>query len=446
MRMAEDLAPPAPAPPIAIVGVACRFPDADAAPALLDMTLAGRRAFRRLPPARLDPAGRRTADPAGPAEEAARLGLAAPPRAALLEGWQFDRSAFGISESAYRAADTAQWLALETAGRALADAGFPGGHGVSRDRAGVIIGNTLTGEVSRAAALIARWPYVRKVLTAALAAGAVPAGQRDGVLAYAAAGFRAPFPGLGEETLAGSLPGAIADRICGHFGFRGGGHAVDGAHSSALLAVAAACSSLTTGDLDFVLAGGVDISLDPFELGGLARTGVLAAGEMRIYDSSPTGFLPGEGCGLVALMRAADARAAGTPVYAEIAGWGVSSAGRPGAAGPDPASQLLSLHRRRRRHARGRPGRAHRTRDDPGGCPGGRGARLGQGQHRARQSGGGCGRADQDRPGHQHGCHPPGHRMRLPASAARRRGCDAAGAAVRRALAGRAAARGGQRD
>src|SRR5450755_4319680 len=115
MRMAEDLAPPAPAPPIAIVGVACRFPDADDAPALLDMTLAGRRAFRRLPPARLDPAGRRTADPAGPAEEAARLGLAAPPRAALLEGWQFDRSAFGISESAYRAADPAQWLALETA-------------------------------------------------------------------------------------------------------------------------------------------------------------------------------------------------------------------------------------------------------------------------------------------------------------------------------------------
>ena len=336
--MNDDPAAGGPAPSIAIVGVACRFPDADDALTLLDMTLAGRRAFRRLPPARLDPAERREADPAEP-------GLAVPPRAALIEGWQFDRSAYGISELAYQAADPAQWLAMETAARALADAGLPGGQGVRRDRAGVIIGNTLTGEVSRAAALLPRRPYIRKVLTAALASGAVPAGQRGEVLEHAAAAFGAPLPGLLAETLAGSLPGAIANRICRHFGFRGGGYAVDGAHSSALLALAAACTSLSTGDLDFVLAGGVDISLDPFELGGLARTGVLATGDMRVYDASPTGFVPGEGCGLVALMRAADAHAAGTPVYAEIAGWGVSSAGLPGAAGPDPGSQLLALRR-----------------------------------------------------------------------------------------------------
>src|ERR1035438_9415641 len=336
--MIDDPAAQGPAPSIAIVGVACRFPDADDALTLLDMTLAGRRAFRRLPPARLDHAERREADPADP-------GLAVPPRAALIEGWQFDRNAYGISESAYRAADPAQWLALETAARPLSDAGLAGGQGVRRDRAGVIIGNTLSGEVSRAAALLPRWPYIRKVLSAALASGAVPAGQRGEVLEHAAAAFGAPFPGLVAETLAGSRAGAIADRICGHFGFRGGGYAVDGGHSCALLALAAACTSLSTGDLDFVLAGGGDISLDPFELGGLARTGVLATGDMRVYDVSPTGFVPGEGCGLIALMRAADAYAAGTPVYAEIAGWGVSSAGLPGAAGPDSGSQLLALRR-----------------------------------------------------------------------------------------------------
>src|SRR5439155_641420 len=101
------------------------------------------------------------------------------------------------------------------------------------------------------------------------------------------------------------------DRICGHFGFRGGGHAVDAAHSSSLLAVAAACSALAAGDLDAAIAGGVDISLDPFELAGLAGTGVLASGEMRVFDVRPTGFLPGEGCGLTVLMRAAEARSAG---------------------------------------------------------------------------------------------------------------------------------------
>ena len=51
------------------------------------------------------------------------------------------------------------------------------------------------------------------------------------------------------------------------------------------------------------------------------RAGALGAGEMRVYAADPAGLLPGEGCGMVVLVRAADARAAGVPVYAEIAGW-----------------------------------------------------------------------------------------------------------------------------
>ena len=152
-------------------------------------------------------------------------------------------------------------------------------------------------------------------------------------------------PEVSGETLAGTQPGAIADRICRHFGFRGGGQAVNTAHSSSLLAVASAAALLTSGELDFVLAGGVDVSLDPFELGALAQAGVLASETMRIYDASPTGFLPGEGCGMLALMRSADARAADMPVYAEIVGWGVSSPGQRDMASADPDSQLLALER-----------------------------------------------------------------------------------------------------
>src|SRR5260370_21902418 len=161
----------------------------------------------------------------------------------------------------------------------------------------------------------------------------------------AAGGFLGPFPEIGDDPLAGILPGAIADRICGHCGFRGGGHTVDAAHASSLLAIATACSALAAGDLDAAIAGGVDISLDPFELAGLARTGALASGDMRVFDARPTGVLPGEGCGLTVLMRAAEARAAGVPVYAEIAGWGVSSAGNPALTRPGSASLLLALRR-----------------------------------------------------------------------------------------------------
>ena len=337
--MPECTAPGSSATPIAIVGLACRFPDADDPLALFESALAGRRAFRRLPPGRLGafPDAGREAGPPGPAGGSA-------PRAALLEGWQFDRAGFGIDERTFLAADPAHWLALETAGRALADAGFPGGQGLSRDRAGVIIGNTLTGEVSRAAALRSRWPFVRAVLTTALAAGDVPPADRDRALGHATAAFAA-VPEVSGETLAGTQSGAIADRICRHFGFRGGGQAVDTAHSSSLLAVATAATLLAAGELDFVLAGGVDISLDPFELGALAQAGVLASGAMRIYDASPTGFLPGEGCGMLALMRSADARAADMPVYAEIVGWGVSSPGQRDVVTADPDSQLLALER-----------------------------------------------------------------------------------------------------
>ena len=338
--MPEGTAPGSSATPIAIVGLACRFPDADDPLALFESALAGRRAFRRLPPGRLGA----VAD-SRDGRDSARPGTGGSvPRAALIEGWHFDRAGFGIAEHAYLAADPAHWLALETAGRALADAGFPGGQGLARDRAGVIIGNTLTGEVSRAAGLRTRWPFVRAVLTTALAAGDVPSADRARALGQATAAFAA-VPEISGETLAGSQSGAIADRICRHFGFRGGGQAVDTAHSSSLLAVASAAALLTAGELDFVLAGGVDISLDPFELGALGQAGVLASGAMRIYDASPTGFLPGEGCGMLALMRLADARAADMPVYAEIVGWGVSSAGRPDAAGADPDIHLLALQR-----------------------------------------------------------------------------------------------------
>ena len=324
--------------PIAVVGLACRFPDADDPPALLDVVLTGRRAFRRVPPGRLDLADYYSADPA--AADATYS-----TRAAVLEGWQFDHPAFGISRRDFLSADPAHWLALETAARALAAAGFPGGAGLDRDRVGVVIGNTLGGDTSRAAGLRLRWPYVRRVLAEAMLAGQLPAESAGQLMRRAEARFLAPFPTVTESSLAGSAPATISARICGHFGFRGGGLAVDGACASGLLAVTSACAALESADVDVVIAGGVDLSLDPLDLVGLAKTGVLATDDVRIYDEDPTGYLPGEGCGLVVLMRAAEARAARLPVYAEIAGWGMSSPGRPTVTGADAGSQLLALGR-----------------------------------------------------------------------------------------------------
>jgi hypothetical protein len=205
--MTENPAHQAPTEPIAIVGMACRFPDAAGPAEFLELVLTGRRAFRRLPPARLDVSEYGDGEPGFPGPSGLAPGAFGSARAALLEGWRFDRAAYGVTLAAYQAADPAHWLALETAARALADGGFPGGQGLTRDRTGVIIGNTLTGEVSRATALRTRWPYVRRVLRAALAAGKVSPERHAEVIEHAASGFLAPFPEISDDTLAGSLPG-----------------------------------------------------------------------------------------------------------------------------------------------------------------------------------------------------------------------------------------------
>ncbi|HEY2508461.1 MAG TPA: beta-ketoacyl synthase N-terminal-like domain-containing protein [Streptosporangiaceae bacterium] len=324
--------------PIAIVGLACRFPDADDPAALLDVVLTGRRAFRRIPPSRVD-----LTEYYQP--RLATLDATYSTRAALLEGWEFDRATFLVEPATYMAADPASWLAVETVARSLAAAGLPCGEGLDRDRTGVIIGNSMTGDVSRAQALRVRWPYVRRAITEALSISGIADDAAATVLRRAESNYLAPFPAMGPDSLAGAVPGSIAAAISSYFGFRGDSHVVDTGCSSSLQAVANACSALAAGDLDAAVAGGVDLSIDPLELIGLAKAGVLATTDVRIYDRHPTGFLPGEGCGMVLLMRSADAHAADLQVYAEILGWGSAAGGQPVAPGSLACTQLLAMRR-----------------------------------------------------------------------------------------------------
>ncbi|CAM5382372.1 hypothetical protein SGRI78S_02176 [Streptomyces griseus subsp. griseus] len=323
---------------IAIVGVSCSYPDATTPRELWENAVAGRRAFRRLPDVRMRLDDYYDPDPAVPDKFYAR-------NAAVLEGWEFDRVAHRIAGGTYRSTDLTHWLALDTATRALADAGFPAGEGLPRERTGVVVGNTLTGEFARANVMRLRWPYVRRVLADALKGqdwgderlGAFLEGVEDA--------YKQPFPAIDEDTLAGGLSNTIAGRICNHFDLNGGGYTVDGACSSSLLSVTTASASLLNGDLDVAVAGGVDMSIDPFEIIGFAKTGALARTEMRLYDRGSNGFWPGEGCGMVVLMREEDALAAGHRVYASIAGWGISSDGQGGITRPEVSGYQLALAR-----------------------------------------------------------------------------------------------------
>ncbi|MGX2993283.1 type I polyketide synthase [Streptomyces sp. JNUCC 64] len=325
------------APRIAVVGMACRYPDADDPDRLWENVLAGRRAFRPVPPERLD-----TADYLPATAGADSFALT---HAALLEGFVFDRADFGVAGTTFRTTDTVHWLALETAHRALLDAGLPRGRGLPRETTTVVIGNSLTGDASRAGALRLRYPYVRRVLAGLLDERGTGRRESAALLDELERRFKAPFPEPDEDTLAGGLANTLAGRICHHFDLRGGGYTVDGACASSLLAVADGCRTLVTGEADAAIVGGVDLSIDPFELIGFARTGALAVDEMPVYDQESRGFLPGEGCGVLVLMREGDAEAAGLEPRAVLTGWGVSSDGTGSITRPTVRGHLLAVRR-----------------------------------------------------------------------------------------------------
>ncbi len=411
---------------IALVGLSCVYPDARSPAELWENVLAGRRAFRELPPERLRVEDYWSAD-RGAADRTYAV------QAALIEGYEFDRVGFRVSGESFRAADLAHWLALDVAARALKRCRSGRRSWTCLARRPASFWETRSPGNSPARMCCgcdgptrAGWSRRR----CATKAGR-PSVCRD-FLGRLETQFKAPFPPVGEETLAGGLSNTIAGRICNHFDFKGGGYTVDGACASSLLAVAHACSALAAGDLDVALAGGVDLSIDPFELVGFAKAGALAADWMRVYDARSDGFWPGEGCGVVVLMRLADAIDQGRRVVAVIRGWGISSDGQGGITRPEVEGQLLAIRRAYRRaglgietvayfegHGTGTSvgdatelralGRA--LREAGAETPAGR-HRLDQGEYRPHQGRCRRRRADQGRPGPRGPDPAPDHRLR----------------------------------
>lgn len=321
---------------IAVVGMGCWYPGARNPRELWANVLSRRREFRRMPDGRLPQSAYFDADPATPDKTYGT-------RAALIDGFAFDWTRLRIPQKTVLGTDRAQWLALEVALQALADAGYMAREDVPRQRTGVLLGNTLTGEDSRAHALRLRWPYVKRALLTTL--GAYPLDERERIAAAMENVYKSVFNPVTEDTLPGSLSNTIAGRICNFLDLRGGGYTVDAACASSLVAVCQAATALAQGDLDLALAGGVDVSLDSFELVSFAKTGALTPDEMRVYDRRGNGFIPGEGCGFVVLRRLEDALSDGQKIYAVLRGWGISSDGRGGITAPSRVGQTEALLR-----------------------------------------------------------------------------------------------------
>jgi enediyne polyketide synthase len=320
----------------AIVSLACRYPDAATPEALWQNALEGRRSFRSIPPERIDLA-RYAAAVVGEADSITEI------KAGLLTDWQFDCDRFRVPQAAFAAADLSHWLALEVAADAIAGAG--GLDALDRERTAVVVANTLTGEFSRAALLRLRAPFLDDVLAEAIGEASLDDDQSRDLRRRFSTILRGRFPDPTEESLAGALANTIAGRIANHFDLRGGAYSVDGACASSLVAVADAANLLVLGQVDAVLVGAVDLSLDPFELVGFSRNGALARDEMRVFDQRSSGFWPGEGAAFLLLMREDEARRRGCPIRTVLRGWGISSDGAGGLTRPSVEGQLSALRR-----------------------------------------------------------------------------------------------------
>ncbi len=270
--------------PVAVVGLACRFPgaaDRDAFWTLLDE---GRDAIREVPPDRWDLAAFFDPDPQAYGRMYTKVG-------GFIDDYAgFDAAFFDISPREALSMDPQQRIILETAWTALEDAGIAPG-GLEGLPVGVFLGVS-TGD------------YRQALLN--------PAAVRD------------------ESMMAtGTATCGVAGRLSYTLGLRGPCLVIDTACSSSVVAIHQAMQSLRLGESQLALAGGVNLVLSPEVTVSFCRAGMLAPdGRCKTFDAAADGYSRGEGCGVLVLKRLRDAQRDGDRILAVFRGSAVNQDGR----------------------------------------------------------------------------------------------------------------------
>jgi amino acid adenylation domain-containing protein len=132
----------------------------------------------------------------------------------------------------------------------------------------------------------------------------------------------------GVQSLISVAGDFLATRVSYKLNLRGPSLTVQSACSTSLAAVQLACRSLSTGDCDLALAGGVSVSV-PYIRGHLYAEGGIASpdGHCRAFDSEAQGTVPGNGVGIVVLKRLDDALRDGDDIQAVIIGAALNNDG-----------------------------------------------------------------------------------------------------------------------
>jgi 3-oxoacyl-[acyl-carrier-protein] synthase II len=210
----------------------------------------------------------------------------------------FDPALF-MEKKEVKRMDTFCHFALAASDHAMRDAGLTAWNGRESERAGVIVGSGIGGFGSietEHATLLAHGP--RRI---------------------------SPF------FIPSSIVNLAAGRVSIRYGARGPNCAPCTACSAGTHAIGDAFKIVERGDADIMIAGGAEAAITPLSLGGFDAMKALSTRNddpsraSRPFDRDRDGFVLGEGAGILILEELGHAVRRGAKVYAELAGYAMTS-------------------------------------------------------------------------------------------------------------------------